>query len=639
MNQHALIGMIAVSIFALIASACGTEDEAPPDPSPQLSTPSIPSTPSPDPTATPLPVPTPTLIPAPIVGIITDSINGQAPFTVLFQADIKGTATAVSWDLGDGGNAAVMEPIHTYNRAGEYSITLTAVGPGGSATTSTTITVLPGAPANIVLRAASLSVPVQGTITLAVKVEDEFGNEIPDATVTPRVMRAGAEIDGNGDFLAGTKAGEFPNLIGVKATWMDSVYEEYFDVTIEAGPLIGAVIEPQSVSLDIGATQQFAVSGSDQFGNSVVNLDIIWELNSTIGKISGSGFFTSATQSGEFSNVVAVRVIKGQRQLDVTASVEIIPDPLVRLDLSPSSATLNPGGSLLFEVQGFDKYGNSIQTLETNWSANRGAINAEGSYTAGLEVGLHTVSALASFKGSAITQQAKVAVGEPNSVMVELLFNGKPAKDLLAEEIIAHPMSIVVFNESTKVVPRFIGQYYPDQGIYYIGPIAGGTYFINFDLIADRLIGLNQGDFQGFVRATVAADGSVVVVAVDLWQIFALTSPVSTLSALDHEVRDRVDTFDTGVILFKWNGIPEATRYQVGVSEREFISTGTRTFILFESTEEDSYLVDLEPNAEGKFYEFTLTASNSDGLTVGRMIIRFLSTGGWGSLFRFSVTS
>ncbi|HEX5653571.1 MAG TPA: PKD domain-containing protein, partial [Chitinophagaceae bacterium] len=50
-----------------------------------------------------------------------------------------GTITGYSWDFGDGSNAAVENPVHTYNREGDFTVTLTAITGNGCTATTTKI--------------------------------------------------------------------------------------------------------------------------------------------------------------------------------------------------------------------------------------------------------------------------------------------------------------------------------------------------------------------------------------------------------------------------------------------------------------------------------------------------------------------
>jgi len=68
---------------------------------------------------------------APIADFSVDITNGLAPLTVNFTNFTIGTVTSYSWNFGDGATNSSMNPAHTYTNAGNYTVTLTANGPGG----------------------------------------------------------------------------------------------------------------------------------------------------------------------------------------------------------------------------------------------------------------------------------------------------------------------------------------------------------------------------------------------------------------------------------------------------------------------------------------------------------------------------
>src|SRR6202030_3116426 len=57
--------------------------------------------------------------------------NGVAPLTVCFT-NLSSGSSSFSWDFGDGNSSLDVNPINTYTNAGTYSITLIAIGPGGT---------------------------------------------------------------------------------------------------------------------------------------------------------------------------------------------------------------------------------------------------------------------------------------------------------------------------------------------------------------------------------------------------------------------------------------------------------------------------------------------------------------------------
>lgn len=69
--------------------------------------------------------------PPPTVGFTGSPTSGLAPLTVNFANSSSG-ATNYTWNFGDGNLSATANPAHTYTNAGPYTVTLTAIGAGGT---------------------------------------------------------------------------------------------------------------------------------------------------------------------------------------------------------------------------------------------------------------------------------------------------------------------------------------------------------------------------------------------------------------------------------------------------------------------------------------------------------------------------
>jgi len=73
----------------------------------------------------------------PVAIIQTDSISGEAPLTVTFDAsgsydpDADGSIVSYSWDFGDGSTSTGMKTSHIFTSAGEYTVTLTVTDDHG----------------------------------------------------------------------------------------------------------------------------------------------------------------------------------------------------------------------------------------------------------------------------------------------------------------------------------------------------------------------------------------------------------------------------------------------------------------------------------------------------------------------------
>jgi PKD repeat protein len=71
-------------------------------------------------------------VPAPNAMFSVDKTEGKLPLTVKFTNQSKGNISLWHWDFGDGGESSAQNPIHTYMKAGTYSVKLTVSGIGGS---------------------------------------------------------------------------------------------------------------------------------------------------------------------------------------------------------------------------------------------------------------------------------------------------------------------------------------------------------------------------------------------------------------------------------------------------------------------------------------------------------------------------
>ena len=62
------------------------------------------------------------------------------------QVTFNGTVTdtdTILYDFGDGSTSSEEDPVYAYSRAGDYEVTMTATGSGGSFTEIKTVTILP----------------------------------------------------------------------------------------------------------------------------------------------------------------------------------------------------------------------------------------------------------------------------------------------------------------------------------------------------------------------------------------------------------------------------------------------------------------------------------------------------------------
>jgi len=119
------------------------------------------------------PTPTPTPIGVSALFAATPEL-GTAPLQVQFTDESTGQITAWAWDLGDGATSTARNPLHTYNDAGNYTVSLTVTGADGATDTE--------AKADFIrvgdLLAGFSASPTTGAPSLQVQFTDESVGEI-----------------------------------------------------------------------------------------------------------------------------------------------------------------------------------------------------------------------------------------------------------------------------------------------------------------------------------------------------------------------------------------------------------------------------------------------------------------------------
>lgn len=71
---------------------------------------------------------------APFAAFSASTTSGKAPLKVTFTDKSTNAPTLWAWNFGDGTSSTVKNPVHTYSKAGRYTVTLTAANSAGSKT-------------------------------------------------------------------------------------------------------------------------------------------------------------------------------------------------------------------------------------------------------------------------------------------------------------------------------------------------------------------------------------------------------------------------------------------------------------------------------------------------------------------------
>ncbi|MBN1167917.1 MAG: PKD domain-containing protein [Methanospirillaceae archaeon] len=73
-------------------------------------------------------------VPLPVAGFVGDPRNGSSPLTVIFTDLSTGNPDSWEWSFGDSGTSTEQNPVHVYQTAGTFTVTLTVTNAAGMAT-------------------------------------------------------------------------------------------------------------------------------------------------------------------------------------------------------------------------------------------------------------------------------------------------------------------------------------------------------------------------------------------------------------------------------------------------------------------------------------------------------------------------
>jgi hypothetical protein len=292
-------------------------------------------------------------------------------------------APAVTWSATGG----------TINGGGVYTagpvpgtFRVIAHQSGGSLADTAVVTVTSLQPQLIGLQISPDSNSVQSGSGLQYIVTGTWTN---GGTGTPAVSwsSAGGAITAAGYFTAGASAGAY-DVVATQIAGSLAVSTKVF--VSAAGPTITMLrIEPDSLNLQAGMSYDFRGSARWSNGTTSRISNLVW--TATGGTISSSGRYTAGTVGGTY------RVIARPQGGGVadTARVRVNAATVVRINLTPASATVPVGGTQQFATSAVWSDGIS-RPVAVTYSATGGTITANGLYRAGQLAGPFAVIAACS---------------------------------------------------------------------------------------------------------------------------------------------------------------------------------------------------------------------------------------------------
>ena len=68
----------------------------------------------------------------PVTSFSVSQTSGKAPLSVSFTDQSTGSPTSWKWTFGDGNDSTDKNPVHIYNKSGNYTVSLTTTNAEGS---------------------------------------------------------------------------------------------------------------------------------------------------------------------------------------------------------------------------------------------------------------------------------------------------------------------------------------------------------------------------------------------------------------------------------------------------------------------------------------------------------------------------
>ncbi|MEX2611920.1 MAG: hypothetical protein WEA24_18500, partial [Gemmatimonadota bacterium] len=288
------------------------------------------------------------------------------------------------------------------NTLGTYPASVTATS--GSISGTATVTVIAGPLASITVEPNPVTLQIGTEQQFTATGRDAGGNQVPLTAVWSATDPPGTINSASGLFTAGNTLGTYPASVTATSGSISGTAT----VTVIAGPLASITVEPNPVTLAVGAQQQFIATGRDAGGNPVP-LTEVWSSTDPPGTINSStGLFTAGGTLGTYP--ASVTATSGS--ISGTATVTVIAGPLVSITVSPNPTSVETTNQRQFTAVGRDAGGNVVPISEF-WSTTvtGGTITAAGLLTAGGTTGLYVDGVRAT--DGAVSGAATVTVTAP----------------------------------------------------------------------------------------------------------------------------------------------------------------------------------------------------------------------------------
>jgi uncharacterized protein YjdB len=240
-----------------------------------------------------------------------------------------------------------------------------------------------GAVASVSLSASSVRLNAIGyTVQLRAQAEDQFRNVISDAPFTWRSLNtAVATVDANG--LVTARGNGATQVIVSSGTVADTAA-----VAVQQVPA-SVSVSPPTTSLQVGGTASMAATVRDSNGVAVSSASVTWSSSApSVASVDAQGKVT-ALAAGSTNIRAAAGAASG------TATVQVTAIPVARVEVSPTSLTVDVGKTKQLTAKTFSASGTELTGRTITWTSSNTAIATVDStgLVKGIKKGSATITA------------------------------------------------------------------------------------------------------------------------------------------------------------------------------------------------------------------------------------------------------
>src|SRR6266496_3833718 len=353
-----------------------------------------------------------TAIPVASVTVAPSSAGIQVGDTLRLTATPRDSAgnvlsgRTITWS-SDSSAVATVNASGLVTGVASGSATIRATSEGKSGTAAITVTSLPPPPpppppvATVTVSPSSAAIHVGDTLRLSATLRDSAGNPLSGRTITwSSDSAAVASVSGSG-LVTGLRAG----TAIIRAT--SEGKSGTATITVTVVPVASVTVTPGTAGIRVSDTLRLRATLRDSAGNTLTGRTITWSSDSAaVATVNSSGLVT-----GLKAGTATIRATSEGKSSTATITVTLA--PVASVTVSPSTVTLQVGGTAQLTATLKDSAGRTLSGRTITWSSDSASVatvSASGLVTA-VKAGTATIRATSEGKSGT----AVVTVTTPGS--------------------------------------------------------------------------------------------------------------------------------------------------------------------------------------------------------------------------------